>query len=533
MSAMVGPQERENDPALSLAVPVYVVAFVTGAIVMSFEMLGSRYLTPYFGGGIYTWASLISTVLAALCVGYFLGGSLADRHPSPILLAATVLVGSIYLLLLPLFAEPVLQFLVRAIDDIRLGSLASSLAIMFFPVTFLGMFSPFAIRLLLRSRQNSGVVSGRVYGISTAGSILGTLGTTFFLIPLIGSRAITIALGISGILASALLVAAASSGRERRARLGVMAGLLASCTLLLPVSSLQAEELFDPEIRASMLKRKDGLIARVETVYNDIFVSKERSVLKLAFQWKGWHYPESEINLTDPDDLPMPYARAMSIAAIYPQDVKRVLMLGLGGGAVSTYLGRFLPDATIDTVELDPGVIDVAKKYFGVRETSKSRIHEADGRVFLNRHNELYDLIVVDAFTGSYIPFHLMTQEFYRLVRDRLAPHGVAAFNIIPGTKLYDSNLRTLQAVFDSIDLYHSGDEEVIVIGRRDPLPASQTLTQKAAAAQMRYNFRFDVTKLVVERRIDFPKDLRGELLTDDFAPVNVFDSYGRRYRKK
>src|SRR5215469_4105506 len=108
-------------PAL-LAPCIYFVAFVSGAIVMSFEMLGSRYLAPYFGSGIYTWASLISTVLAALCVGYFIGGSLADRHPSPLVLGATVAVGSIYLLVLPAFADPLLQFFVSAIDDIKLGS---------------------------------------------------------------------------------------------------------------------------------------------------------------------------------------------------------------------------------------------------------------------------------------------------------------------------------------------------------------------------------------------------------------------------
>jgi len=110
------------------------------------------------------------------------------------------------------------------------------------------------------------------------------------------------------------------------------------------------------------------------------FVSKNQDVLALTFQWKGWHFQESQINLADPDDLPMLYARTATIAAIYPQDLKRVLVLGLGGGVISTYLGRFLPDATIDTVELDPGVIDVAKKYFGVRETGKSRLFEGDGR---------------------------------------------------------------------------------------------------------------------------------------------------------
>src|SRR4029077_1272553 len=111
-------------PSAFLALCIYVVAFLTGAIVMSFEMLGSRYLAPYFGAGIYTWASLISTVLAALCVGYFLGGALADRYPSPNLLAATVAIGSVYLLFLPAFSDQVLEFFAWQIDDIKLGSLA-------------------------------------------------------------------------------------------------------------------------------------------------------------------------------------------------------------------------------------------------------------------------------------------------------------------------------------------------------------------------------------------------------------------------
>jgi spermidine synthase len=521
-------------PALTLT--LYVAAFLTGAIVMSFEMLGSRYLGPYFGIGIYTWAALISTVLAALCVGYFLGGALADRHPSPAVLGATVAAGSLYLLLLPAFAEPVLQFFVWNIDDIKWGSLAAALAIMFFPVVLLGMYSPFAIRLLLRSRQNSGTVAGTVYGVSTAGSILGTLGTTFFLIPTIGSRAITLTLGILGIAAGALLVAAAWAG-WRRAQLGVLGLLLAWHALDVSISAAYAEEPFSPEIRAAMLERKDGLIAHLETVYNDIFISKDGRVLKMAFQWKGWHFPESEISLADPDDLPMLYPRAMSIAAIYPQDVKRVLVLGLGGGAIPTYLGRFLPDATIDTVELDPGVIEAAKTYFGIRETGRSRLIESDGRVFLNRHSEPYDLILVDAFTGSYIPFHLMTKEFYRLVHDRLAPHGVAAFNILPSVKLFDSNVRTLRLAFDNLDFFETGDRSrseanVIVIGRLDPATEAETL-QKAVAAQERFKFRFDVARLVAARRIEAPPAANGEVLTDDFAPADVYDANGRRYWRK
>src|SRR5262249_40205748 len=149
---------------------------------------------------------------------------------------------------------------------------------------------------------------------------------------------------------------------------------------LLRTSALAGEEPFDPAIRAEMLKKHNGLISRTETVYNDIFVSKAATILKMAFQWKGWYTRQSEANLADPDDLPLLYTRAFSLAAIYPPEIKRVLVLGLGGGSIPIYLHRFLPEASIDVVEIDPGIITVAKKFFGVRETSRLRLYESDGR---------------------------------------------------------------------------------------------------------------------------------------------------------
>jgi len=526
MNTEARPEQPHGD---GFAFSLYLVAFVTGAIVMGFEMLGSRYLAPSFGAGIYTWASLISTVLAALCIGYFVGGYVADRYPSPAVLAATVAIGSVYLLLLPMFSDPVLQFFAWQIDDIKLGSLAAAMAIMLFPVTFLGMYSPFAIRLLMHSKQSAGSVSGTVYGISTAGSILGTLATTFFLIPLIGTRAITFSLGIVGLFGAALLIAASKWWRP--VRLGVLAALLASQAIMLPPA--RAEEVFDAPTRAGMLARKDGQIAHLETVYNDIFVTKAASVLTLGFQWKGWHFDESKVNLADPDDLPLLYQRTMTVAAIFPQAIKRVLVLGLGAGSIPVYLQRLLPEATIDSVELDPGVIDVSKKYFGLRETKTFRLIESDARVFLNRHAEPYDIIFVDAFTGSYIPFHLMTKEFYQLVRSRLAPHGVAAFNFIPEEDLFDSNIRTAKLAFDHLDFFTSDNRKnVIVLGRLDPLSDAETL-QKAVAAQARYKFRFDVSQIVAEKRLPAPPALKGKVLTDDFSPADVLAASGRRYRRE
>jgi spermidine synthase len=529
MDQRTNPQAATGLTASSPGSPfvIYLVAFITGAIVMSFEMLGSRYLNPYFGSGIYTWASLISTVLAALCVGYFIGGIAADRYPSAAVLGATVLIGSGYILVLPLFSERMMEAVLGAIDDVKAGSLAAAFVILFFPVTFLGMYSPFGIRLLLHSAQSSGRVSGTVYGVSTAGSILGTLGTTFVLIPAIGTRAITVTLGLAGVLSGLLLLLLPYLRRGRPAAFAL------ACVAACAAADARAEELIDPAIRAAMLKRADGQIAHLETEYNDIFINKRRNELTLAFQLKGYDYTESVANLADPDDLPVRYTQMMTVGVVYPPEVRRVLMIGLGGGSISSYLGRFMPDATIDTIEIDPGVINAAKTYFGVKETARVRYLEGDGRVFLNRHKETYDLILVDAFQGGYVPFHLLTKEFYALLRQHLAPGGAAVFNVHDGTKLYASTLLTLGAAFPSVHLYPSGQGEVATVVTAEPAPDAEALAARAKSLQDRLGFRFALPTLMA-RRNDKPNTTQSaELLTDDFAPVNVYDTMGERRKKK
>jgi spermidine synthase len=484
-------------------------------------MLGSRYLNPYFGSGIYTWAALISTVLAALCLGYFIGGYAADRYPSAPVLGATVLIGSAYILALPAFSERLLEAVLAATDDVRSGSLAAAFAILFFPVTLLGMYSPFGIRLLLRSAQHSGRVSGTVYGVSTLGSIVGTLGTTFFLIPAIGTRALTFALGIAGVLSGLLLL------------LPLRRGALLLAFALLSAQFAGAQQLIDPAVRADLLKQADGRLAHIETAYNDIFIRKHGPELVMSFQLKGYDYTESIANLTDADDLPVRYTQLMTVGVLYPPQPRRILMIGLGGGSISGYLGRFLPEAQIDTVEVDPGVISAAKKYFGIIETPRVRYLEGDGRVFLNRNAATYDLILVDAFHGGYVPFHLLTREFYTLLKQRLAPGGAAAFNVHDGTKLYASTLLTLRTVFAGVHLYPSRLGETIVVATADPPPDNATLSGRAAALQHTFGFRYRLPELFAGRSDTAGTSQTGELLTDDFAPVNLYDTIGAQRRKK
>ena len=515
------------DPNLPASV-IYLIAFITGAIVMSFEMLGSRYLNPYFGSGIYTWASLISTVLGALTVGYFIGGWLADRIPSVQLLGVTVLIGSLYMLVLPAFAQPMLEWVLAGIDDIKAGSLLASVAILFFPVTFFGMYSPFAIRLMLRSAARSGTISGAVYGISTIGSIAGTLGTTFFLLPSMGSRTLTLTLGAIGAVSALVLIALPGFARRPAAAAAfALAMIVAGAT-----SEARAQGLVDEQARAALLKRPDGQLARIETEYNDIFITKRRHLLTMSFQLKGWDYTESITNLRDPDDLPVHYTRFMPLALAYPETPARILMIGLGGGSISTYLGRAMPETAIDTVEIDPGVINAAKRYFGIQENERVKYLAGDGRVFLNRNKQLYDLILVDAFHGGYVPFHLLTKEFYTLIKQRLAPDGAAAFNVHDGTKLYVSTIKTLGEVFPAVHLYPTGEGEVITVATAQPAPSDDTLKTRAAALQQRHGFRYPLPQLIA-KRIDQPPLDKAELLTDDFAPVNLYDAIGREQRKK
>src|SRR5262249_35919183 len=151
-----------------------------------------------------------------------------------------------------------------------------------------------------------------------------------------------------------------------------------------------------------------------------------------------------------------------------------------------------------------------------------------DGRVFLHRNAELYDLILLDAYRGGYVPFHLLTREFYTLVRQRLAPGGAAAFNVHDGSKLYLSTVKTLGEVFPGLDLYPTGLGETIVVGTASPLDKA-TRESRAAALQERHGFRFALPQLL-QRRLDQPpaQAANAEIITDDFAPADVYDVTGK-----
>jgi spermidine synthase len=178
-------------------------------------------------------------------------------------------------------------------------------------------------------------------------------------------------------------------------------------------------------------------------------------------------------------------------------------------------------------------VITAAKTYFGLRETPRMRYRDGDARVFLHRNAERYDLILVDAYRGGYVPVHLLTREFYTLLKQRLAPGGAAAFNVHDGSKLYAATVHTLSDVFPGLDLYPTGLGEVIAVATAATVD-KDTLAARAQRLQERHGFRFRLPEMMKRRLDKLPSAAAGaELITDDFAPADIYDVMGDRPRRK
>jgi spermidine synthase len=271
------------------------------------------------------------------------------------------------------------------------------------------------------------------------------------------------------------------------------------------------------------------LLEKRESLYNNIFIFGDGNTVSMTFGQNKRYYTESAMQISDPGALIVEYTRFMTMGIAYPPKLERVAEIGLGGGRTVSYLSASLPDTGILAIELDKDVVDLAKKYFKFQETARLRTVVSDGRAFLLKDNEKWDVILIDAYRGPFVPFHLLTQEFYRLVKSRLNPGGVVVQNIEPSTMLFDSASATLKSVFSNVDLYDGGGN-VVAVGY-DGQPISQAdLLARAGKVQERYKLRYDLTNLALERRV-LTKPA-GKILTDDFAPVETMRAIEKNNEK-
>jgi spermidine synthase len=389
---------------------VALVAAVVGAASLGAEIAAARLLAPWFGASTIVWANTIATVLVALSAGYWVGGRLADRDPTFGGLCRLVLVAAALMAAVPFVAGPFLRVSVDALDRVQAGAFAGSLlavlVLIAAPVLVLGCVAPYAVRLSVGAVDEAGRVAGRLYAISTMGSLAGVFLSALVLIPLAGTRRTFLAFALALALAAALGL---------RRRLAAVAPALVAALIALPVGAVKAT----PEGRVLWEQETAYQYARVVETPDG-----ERRLELNEGQAVHSVYKPGEYLTNNYWDEPL----VLPLAAL-DRPPRSLAILGSAAGTVARAYGHYLPETRIDAVEIDPELTEVGRRLFALR-APHLQTHAADARPWLRATDRRFDVIYVDAYRQPYIPFYLATKEFFALARAHLNPGGAVLVNV-------------------------------------------------------------------------------------------------------
>jgi spermidine synthase len=480
--------------------PLPLLVFVVGTGSLGAEIAAVRLLAPYFGASTIVWANTIGIVLVALSIGYWLGGRLADRRPNMRGLCLLALAAAGLLALVPFAADPLLDLGVEALDSISagafIGSLLGVLVLVAVPVMLLGAVSPYAIRLAVSTVEEAGTVAGRLYALSTAGSLAGTLISALLLIPLVGTR--------RTFLIFAFAIAVMAVWGLRPVRRYALAPAAIAALIALPVGTLKAAD-------------TDGgkVIHEAETEYQYARVVEypdgHRTLeLNEGQAQHSIYYPDTVLTGDVWD------GHLVLGFAAFDEPPGRVAILGNAAGTTARAYEEFFPETRVDGVEIDAELSEIGREYFDMNNPRLHLYHE-DARPFLRRIDADYDQISVDAYRQPYIPFYLTTEEFFETVRDRLRPGGVLVVNA--GHPEGQDDLEkvltaTIGEVFPNVMRDPIEDTNTLLVASEAPLSAARL---REAAGDMPAGLRG--TALAAAGRLG-PRLRGGDVYTDDKAPV-------------
>jgi spermidine synthase len=524
--------ERRSGLAIGTAV------FLSGGVLLGVELAASRVLAPFFGNSIFVWGALIGVVLAGLSAGYWIGGVLADRVPAPQLLLGTLAVGAGLILLIPVVDGFVLEAIVEWDAGPRLNPLLAAVVLFGAPSVILATATPIAVRLRTREVASVGKTAGRLFAVSTAGSIVGTFVTAFWLIPEIGTNQLL------GLLATALFVAAGVVALGERMLLSgvvvavLVAGSVAATLALEPESGGRltgaAAQNWSPLYRlrgeSQELQAPPGgfeLVYAKDTRYHGLTVVEDGQARHLRFESSF----QSGMYLDDPYRTRYSYTDLLQLPLVYNQSAENVLYIGLGGGSAPKRTWRDFPQLQQQVVELDPVVRDVAYRFFELPRSPRLKVSIEDGRRFLARDRRRWDAIVIDAYFSDSLPFHLTTVEFLELVRSRLAPGGFVASNLIgalqgEGSKLFRSMYKTYRSAFATVAVHPEGGgpglQNVIVVAGEGAAPAKDVLVARWREVRRRVPRAVNLVDAIQDRHDAIIPTRDVPVLTDDYAPTDA-----------
>ena len=468
-----------------------VVAFLVGGATLATEICASRLLAPYFGASTFVWANIIGLTLAYLALGYWLGGRLADRRPDARVLGAVLVVAAVALAVTPFASRPFLRWALHGFDVVSVGAVAGSffaaLALFLVPVTALGAAAPFLVRLALPSVDEAGQVAGRLYALSTAGSLLGTFLAALVLIPWIGTQRTLIGTAACVAVAAALLL-------PRR-------------WLLLPAAAALLLLVPPPAIKSAIYQAESGY--QYIRVVSDGQGGRELELNEGVVTHSEWS-PHTVLTGGYWDLFLM-------LPPLLRHEPRSMLVIGNAGGTMGRAYGRFYPGVSIDGVELDPKLNEVARRYFGAGDNPRMRLISADGRPYLELTKKRYDLIVVDAYRQPYVPFYLATEEFFALARKRLRPGGMIALNVAAtphDRRLSNAVGTTLLTAFPQAWRWRALRFNDLLFALREPVSRAE-LERRATRAPGVIRRLLPLFRSRLE-----PIRPRGRPMTDDRAPV-------------
>lgn len=387
--------------------PLYAIVFVSGAVVLAIEIVGTRVLGPFYGVNLFLWSALITVTLAALSLGYALGGRWADRRPRYSVLGTTLAIAGIWLLATIWLKRPVM-LMVEPLG-LRGAVLAASFLLFFIPLALLGMTSPYAIRLRAESLGEVGRTAGDIYAISTVASVVAALGTGFYLIPHLGVNRLIAMCGVALVVA-ALIAFRAGRAKPSSAAAAVMS--LAPFVLGAAASAAPIARVGEPV----------GIGYHVQSPYADLRVVDWEDSRVLLVDGGTHTIVDRELLNTV-----FPYAMVMDIPKFMFDEPGDVVLVGLGGGSVARNYYR--AGWRVDSVEIDPYIPPIAEDYFACNLDSAG-VQVMDGRQFFLTTDRMYDVVLLDAFGSSSIPFHLVTREAFGLVKAHMKRGAILAMNI-------------------------------------------------------------------------------------------------------
>lgn len=423
---------------------IYFTSFFCGMSIMAVELSATRLLAPYFGTSQIIWTVVIGLIMISLSLGNILGGKLADKVGSMDKLFKMIWIASAWIALIPLggryvIAMSIYMFMWILPDNLLVsGSIFSSLVIFSFPLVILGMASPFLVKLGVRSIENMGRTTGRIYALSTIGSIIGTFIPTFLTIPNIGtSKTFFIFSLILNVLCLYHFIVN-REGKRFRLAINSASAVIILMLVMVPVNTSYA------------FWQKN--ILEEESLYNYLRVTEDANSVILS---TNAAIGVQSIYKKD-DSLSGYYYEYALMAPFFIRDMdfhkkSDILVLGFGTGTFSKQCKKFFPNSVHDGVEIDRKIVNLAAEHFNLKKEEAS-VYVNDGRTFLmGREAKMYDLILVDAYHDITIPFHMATREFFQEAKKHLKKNGVLMININmrpeKNTKIMDYLTQTLKSV--------------------------------------------------------------------------------------